>query len=103
MTTKETSFSETLNAEAAVLKKRWSEQLKMVGESDDAKDSAKLAKRLTVSGNCWADCAEVEALSAACTAGITGLKGDSAICQAASRYFALCNERAEFSQDPTEH
>lgn len=103
MTTKEASFTETLNAEAAVLKKRWSDQLKKAGATDDAKDSPKLAKRLTVSGNCWADCAEVEALNAACTKGITGLKGDSAICQAASRYFAICKERDEFCQDPTEN
>uniref|UniRef100_A0A7S0AY15 Uncharacterized protein n=1 Tax=Minutocellus polymorphus TaxID=265543 RepID=A0A7S0AY15_9STRA len=103
MTTKEASFTETLNAEAAVLKKRWSEQLKTVGESDDAKDSPTLAKRLTVAGNCWGDCAEVEALNAACAKGITGLKGDSAICQAATRYFALCKERDEWCQDPTEH
>ena len=103
MATKEASFTETLNAEAAVLKKRWSDQLKKAGATDDAKDSPKLAKRLTVSGNCWADCAEVEALNAACVKGITGLKGDSAICQAASRYFALCKEREEFCQDPTEH
>mmetsp|Transcript_3411 Transcript_3411/g.7811 ORF Transcript_3411/g.7811 Transcript_3411/m.7811 type:complete len:105 (+) Transcript_3411:149-463(+) len=104
MTTKEaTSITEKLNAEAAVLKKRWSKQLEEVGETDDCVDDPKLAKRLTVSGNCWADCAEVEALNAACAKGITGLKTDSAICQAASRYFALCRERDEYCQDPTEH
>ena len=95
--------SDILNAEAAVLKRRWSKQLEDLGEKDTAKDSPKLAKRLTMSGNCWSDCAEVEALHMACSDKLAGLDKDGAICQAASRYFSICKEREEFCQDPTEH
>jgi hypothetical protein len=94
-----------LNAEAATLKKRWTEQLKKAGvsDADNAAASPGLMKRMTLSGNAWADCAEVEELHSACVNGTTGLKPDGALCQAALRYFELCQERDEFCQDPTEH
>eukprot|EP01083_Nonionella_stella_P038054 103630_1 len=95
----------SLNAEADLLKRRWTAQLKKAGASDpeNTKDSPQLRTRLTLSGNAWSDCNEVGELRMACIKQTTGLKQESAICQAAERFFAQCLERDEFCQDPTEH
>uniref|UniRef100_A0A7S2E227 Uncharacterized protein n=1 Tax=Helicotheca tamesis TaxID=374047 RepID=A0A7S2E227_9STRA len=94
----------SLNPEAAVLKKRWSNQLQKAGVSEDAVDSPKLQKKMSLQGNAWADCAEVEELHKACSSNLPGLglKQDSAICKAAGRYFDLCMVHDELgNQDGT--
>jgi hypothetical protein len=59
---------------------------------------------MILSGNAWADCAEVEALQLACVNGTpTGLEPDSVICKAALQYCEVCRERDKFCQDPTKH
>lgn len=91
------------NTNAAYLKRRWTEQLEEAGAPANAMDSPHLAKNITVPGNPWSDCTEVDELNKACMSGTTGLNQESAICKAAHRYFKVCLERDEYCQDPTEH
>ena len=92
-----------LNAEAAYLKRRWTSQLLKMGESVDAPDEPRLARKLTPSLNPFSDCCEVAELAKACIDGSAGLKKDGAICMSAKRYYQRCIERDEYCQDPTEH
>uniref|UniRef100_A0A6S8XV64 Uncharacterized protein n=2 Tax=Ditylum brightwellii TaxID=49249 RepID=A0A6S8XV64_9STRA len=94
-----------LNPEAATLKKRWTEQLQKVGAPEDAEDSPKLARQMSLQGNAWADCAEVEELHKACTSELPGLglSKDSAICKTAGRYFDLCLARNELGNQDGEY
>eukprot|EP00586_Coscinodiscus_wailesii_P004423 CAMPEP_0172484638 /NCGR_PEP_ID=MMETSP1066-20121228/12176_1 /TAXON_ID=671091 /ORGANISM="Coscinodiscus wailesii, Strain CCMP2513" /LENGTH=93 /DNA_ID=CAMNT_0013249287 /DNA_START=105 /DNA_END=386 /DNA_ORIENTATION=+ len=81
------------------LQRRWSSELGKAGLPEDAPDSPNISRRLTVSGNPWSDCHEVEKLYSSCLKDSAGLGKGSAICMTATRFMEGCIERDCHFQD----